>query len=50
MEHFTSFYCGLWGVPGCQFFTLIDGVRLVLGSFALACLTLWALGFVQRRN
>jgi hypothetical protein len=50
MGHITSLYCGLWGVPGCQFFTLTDTVRLVLGTFALLCLALWASGFVHKRR
>ncbi|MDB5642813.1 MAG: hypothetical protein JWN07_2130 [Hyphomicrobiales bacterium] len=50
MGHFTSLYCGLWGVPGCQIFTLAEAVRLVLGSFALGCFALWAFGQVQRRR
>jgi hypothetical protein len=50
MEHFVRAYCGIWGVPGCQFFTMTDAIRLVLGTFALACLALWAFGFVHRRR
>jgi hypothetical protein len=50
MGHFTNLYCGLWGVPYCQFFTLTDAVRLVMGTFALACLLVWAYGFVYRRR
>ena len=50
MGHFTRLYCDLWGVPGCQIFTLADAVRLVLGGFALACLALWAFGLVYRRR
>lgn len=50
MGHYTSLYCGLWGVPGCQFFTLADVVRPVLGTFAIACLAIWAAGFIHSRR
>lgn len=50
MGHFTSLYCAFWGVPGCQFFSLADAVRLIMGSFALGCLALWAFGFMYRRR
>lgn len=50
MEHFVRLYCGIWGVPGCQFFSMTDAIRLVLGTFALACLAMWAFGFVHRRR
>jgi hypothetical protein len=50
MGHFTHLYCGLWGIPNCQFYTLTDAVRLVLGTFALACLLVWAYGFAYRRR
>jgi hypothetical protein len=50
MGNFTHLYCGLWGVPNCQFFALTDAVRLVLGTFAIACLLVWASGFGFRRR
>ena len=50
MGHFTHYYCAIWGVPGCQFFTLADSIRVVLGTFALACLALWAFGFVYNKR
>jgi hypothetical protein len=50
MGHFTRYYCEFWGVPGCQFFTLADSMRMVVGTFALACLAIWAFGFVYGRR
>jgi hypothetical protein len=50
MTHLTNIYCGLWGIPGCQFSDGFEAFRVIVGSFALACLSLWAFGLVRGRG
>lgn len=50
MPNVTNLYCGLWGLPGCQIFSVFDAFRLVAGTFALACIAVWAFGLVWRRR
>ena len=50
MSYVAHLYCGLWGLPGCQIFSMNDAIRLVLGSFALACFIVWGFGLVLRRR
>lgn len=50
MDRVTNLYCSLWGLHGCQIFSTLDAIRLIIGSFALACLLIWAFGFIRRRG
>lgn len=50
MSQLTSFYCGLWGFPGCVTQSTFEAVRLVFGTFALTCVIVWAYALARSRG